>query len=184
MGLTHFPNGLSSFGVPVLPDTDVQLGKVWGDTYFVDATNGNDGYDGKTPTSAFATIQAAVDACTTNQGDRIFVRDGSYTESVTIGKNRINLIGEGRGVTLTGATNAKPTLSVGGSNCTIANMSFAGVDAGVDLTIPFKTFQVYADNLIDGGLDYTYLDGVEGSDVINGVIDGNRYDGQYFAEII
>lgn len=58
------------------------------------------------------------------------------------------------------------------------------VDAGVDLTIPFKTFQVYADNLIDGGLDYTYLDGVEGSDVINGVIDGNRYDGQYFAEII
>lgn len=132
MPITHFPHGVSSYGVPVLPDLGARLGKVWGTTYFVDTTNGSNSNDGKEPDKAFSTIQKALDSCTADKGDRVYVRNGSYTETLGLSKDGVSLIGESHGVIVTGSTNAEPTLSVSGTNCLVANMSFAGVDTGVD----------------------------------------------------
>lgn len=56
MGLTNFPNGVSSFGVPVLPGPTV-FGNVW----FVDTTTGRSG-NGTSPDQSFSTMARALDA--------------------------------------------------------------------------------------------------------------------------
>jgi len=131
---TNFQHGLRSYGIPVIPG--MMTGKVWGDTYFVDGTNGSDSHSGKGPDAAKATIQAALNACTTGKGDRVFVRDGAYAETLTMSKNGVMLIGQSiSGVVVTGATDATDTLVISGNECTVANMGFRGYDTGSDLSL-------------------------------------------------
>lgn len=63
MALTNFPNGLSSFGVPVLPA--VPTIKPWSTFYFVDASNfsqaASDGNDGLSPDTPLSTMGRAFD---------------------------------------------------------------------------------------------------------------------------
>ena len=89
MGLTRYPHGLSSFGIP-LPDGG-RFSSPWNTTYFVDGDNGNDGNVGTEPTRSFKTIQKAVNAST--GGDVIYIRPKQYknatgfqryTEDVTV----------------------------------------------------------------------------------------------------
>jgi len=55
-----------------------------GNIYYVDSAVGSDSYDGLLPEHAFATIDAAIDACTTDNGDIIYVMQGhSETKSAT-----------------------------------------------------------------------------------------------------
>ena len=79
MGLTHFPHGVSSFGVPVLPG--VGSGIYSGDTFFVDSGAGSDSNLG-TFEKPFGTIDYAVGKCTANNGDTIYVKEG-HVEAVT-----------------------------------------------------------------------------------------------------
>ena len=79
MGLTHFPNGVSSFGVPVLPG--VGSGIYSGDTFFVDSGAGSDSNLG-TFEKPFGTIDYAVGKCTASNGDTIYVKEG-HAEAVT-----------------------------------------------------------------------------------------------------
>lgn len=56
MSLTHFPHGVSSFGVPIMGSgRDIS-----GSTYFVDNNSGNDGNDGSSWERAFKTLQKAA----------------------------------------------------------------------------------------------------------------------------
>ena len=91
--LTDFPNGVSSFGTPVVGGLNFGL------TYFVDGTNGNDLNAGTSYDEAFATIQAAVTkqiANTNSLGDVIYVLPGTYAESVYAPTfNNCSLIGTG-----------------------------------------------------------------------------------------
>lgn len=63
MALTNFPNGLSSFGVPVLPA--VPNIKPWATYYFVDASNfsqaASDGNDGLSPDTPLSTMERAFE---------------------------------------------------------------------------------------------------------------------------
>lgn len=63
MALTNFPNGLSSFGVPVLPA--VPNIKPWATYYFVDASNfsqaASDGNDGLSPDTPLRTMGRAFE---------------------------------------------------------------------------------------------------------------------------
>lgn len=60
---------------------------------YVDPT-GSDARDGLSWTTPFATIQAAVDASVSGQGDRIYIMPGTYDENVVIeGKDYLSLIG-------------------------------------------------------------------------------------------
>lgn len=65
-----------------------------GEVFYVDGTGGNDLFDGKSWGRAKATIQAAVDAA--SPWSTIFVKHGTYDETVTIAKRSIRLAGESR----------------------------------------------------------------------------------------
>lgn len=75
MAITNFPNGVSSFGAPVMNN---KYAGWWGNkVWYVDDISGADGYDGKTPTRAKATIQGAIDVA--GSQDTIFVRPRDVT---------------------------------------------------------------------------------------------------------
>lgn len=69
--MTNFPNGISSMGVPVGGD------RVFGDTWFVDPTNGSDGNTGKTRDRAFETLTQAF--LVVSHYDTIKCAAGNYT---------------------------------------------------------------------------------------------------------
>lgn len=71
MPLTNFPNGVSSFGQPVLPGS---FGVPFtGDVWFVDPVNGSDGNNGQSPTRAFATLYKAHAAATSGNNDVVYL---------------------------------------------------------------------------------------------------------------
>lgn len=76
--LTNYPNGVSSFGIPVMPGLPATTGSV----FFVDSATGADGNDGTSPDSALATIDTAIGKCTANKGDVILVMP-NHSETVT-----------------------------------------------------------------------------------------------------
>lgn len=95
MSLTNYPNGVSSFGVPLTGQIPMVLGVSGvGNIYFVDATNGSDGNNGKSPQKAFATAEVAYAAAAS--GDTIALST-SATHSIALGinhtKSRINWVG-------------------------------------------------------------------------------------------
>lgn len=90
---TNFPNGVTSFGVPVmgagLPST---FGQVW----FVDYRNGSDDNNGKSTDRAFKTLSKAYDKAVTNRNDVIAIDGDSTvveTAMITWAKNRIHVVG-------------------------------------------------------------------------------------------
>jgi hypothetical protein len=98
MPFTNFPNGVTSFGIPMVgvwisiprggANTRDQ-GQVW----FVDNVNGADGQTGTDPTNALKTIGRALTLAQSGTGDTIFVAPGSYTELVVVTKDYISIIG-------------------------------------------------------------------------------------------
>jgi len=80
--VTRFPNGVSSFGVPILPGIGGNMFS--GDVYWVDSgnTEAADGSGGGSKSQPFKTIDFAVGQCTASNGDVIIVMPG-HTETVT-----------------------------------------------------------------------------------------------------
>lgn len=73
---------------------------VYGNSWYVDAGVGSDSNVGNTPTTAFATIGAAVDAATTNNDDVIFLSANTahaLTDMLTVSKSRLHFVGTGVG---------------------------------------------------------------------------------------
>lgn len=95
MPITNFPNGVSSFGVPLVGSG---LPLMPGNIFFVDPDTGNDtSYDGKSPDTPFATIAKAVASCTTNNDDVIVLSTNTahtLTSMLTISINRVHFIGD------------------------------------------------------------------------------------------
>lgn len=80
MALTKFPNGVSSFGIPV----GGSIPFIKGTTFFVDPANGSSLNDGQAPDTAFATLKTAYDACTSGAGDGIIlISQGTTTAGCT-----------------------------------------------------------------------------------------------------
>ena len=75
MGLTNYPNGVTSFGVPIIGSG--RFSSPFATHYFVDGDNGSDSNSGKEPSLAKKTIQAAVTAA--SGGDVIYIAPKSYT---------------------------------------------------------------------------------------------------------
>lgn len=67
MALTNFPNGITSFGVPLLGGVGgIPLTGTW---YFVDPANGSDSNDGLSPSSALTTLYMAHSKMTAGKND-------------------------------------------------------------------------------------------------------------------
>src|SRR3990172_3618867 len=105
MTITPFPNGVSSFGVPVLGGgTIVTTGKIW----FVDSVTGGNGNSGKDPQHALATIDYAVGLCTANKGDYIIVMPG-HNEAIISATSLVSDV-EGVAIQGLGVGRSRPTL--------------------------------------------------------------------------
>lgn len=136
MPMTNFPQGVSSFGVPI-----IGAGPLFttGSVYFVSnatpgASDGNLGTDAERP---LATIQAAVRKCVANRGDHIVVGSGhaetlTTTGQITVDVAGVTIVGVGFGaarpaLTFAGSTAAR--MLVTAPNVTIQNLLFLG---GID----------------------------------------------------
>ena len=139
MGLTNFPNGLTSFGIPMVGAAPIpnKNGKV----LFVDGTNGADGNKGTDPTLPLASLTRAL--ALANPFDVIYVfpkkmavtdtDPGSYAEGATVSVPQVSIIGTtwnrtqgGLPQIKTGTTTTAPVITVAAPGVLIANIGVNG----------------------------------------------------------
>lgn len=127
MTITNFPNGVSSFGVPVIgggiPASN-------GTYYFVDYTNGSDSYDGTDMEYPLKTIAEAYDRVTTNKDDVIVLMGNAthvLTEMLSVTKNRVHFVGMDGTFGRMYGQNAKVSLGVTTAATDIATIQNTGV---------------------------------------------------------
>ena len=82
MSLTNFPNGVTSFGIPLVGNVPTS---VYGNNLFVDTERGSDGNKGDSRTRAFATMTKALSMVKT--GDVVFLT-GDVREEI-VGSNLV-----------------------------------------------------------------------------------------------
>jgi hypothetical protein len=130
MGLTAFPNGVSSFGVPVV-GSGPSIPASTGTYFFVDSSTGSNSNSGRDKDHPVATITYALTLCTASKGDVIVVMPG-YTETVTaaitLSKAGVYVIGLGWGnlrPTITGNF-AGDAMTITAANVVVDNIRFAG----------------------------------------------------------
>ena len=121
MGLTHFPHGVSSFGMPQIGVGEETM--TTGNVFFVGSavTGASDGNAATSPDRPMATIDAAMAKCTANNGDIIFVMPGHSedpTASIAMDVAGVWIRGLGWG-------SDRPTVTFGALAATVA-MSAAG----------------------------------------------------------
>lgn len=141
MGLTNFPNGISSMGVPV-------NGGITGSVFYVSSTSGSDGNKGTDTGKPFATINKAVSACTANKGDVIYLMPGhvedladtSTTGAIDLDVAGISVIGLGNGSLRPRIdfNHADSDFIVGANNILVQNMDFEATVTGVKLGVAIE----------------------------------------------
>ena len=150
MGLTNFPYGITSFGIPVLGS--VAGIPFTGNYWFVKPISGLDGNAGNSPQRALKTLTEALTRVTNNNNDVVFLIAEGNTASATTDyqsatltwdKNLTHLVGvcapsnygpRARIAQLSTATGVSPLINVTGNNCYFANFSvFHGVDDATSL---------------------------------------------------
>jgi hypothetical protein len=145
MGLTNYPGGLASFGVPVLPN-GIPFGPT-SKTFFVAPNSGGDGNRGTDIKRPLDTLSKAQTLATADSNDVVYLISQSNTAANTTdyqssalawAKDGVHLIGVNSGnvlasrsriAQLSTATNVDDLFTVSADNCLIANIHvFHGVD--------------------------------------------------------
>lgn len=110
-------------------DLRALLGLGTGNIFYVDSAIG--GSTGVSRATAVATIDAAVNLCTTNNGDNILVCEGhsealTAADGVDVDLHGITIVGLGNGIQrgLLDYTNANGEFVIAGDNVTIRNLAF------------------------------------------------------------
>ncbi len=128
--VTNFPNGISSFGMTVIPNVggEVYSGNVW----FVDSgdNNGSDGaHEPGNRLEPYSTLDAAVSrsgvVSGANNGDVIFVLPG-HSESITTAGG-LDLDVAGLTIVFLGKGNARGTITFAGSATTDMDVDAADI---------------------------------------------------------
>ena len=144
MSYTNFPNGITSFGVPVTGGMMPTCGNI----YFVKPYSGSDSNDGTEPGKAFKTLTKAHAAATANQNDIIYMYAESNTAAnttdyqstvLTWSKNSVHLIGVNAGQRMSHRSRiafvstydtATPLVTVSANGCLFANIEMLEGVAG------------------------------------------------------
>ena len=127
MSITNFPQGVSSFGLPVMGGGGIPA--MYGDVWFVDARNGSDDNDGKSKDRAFKTLSQAHTKATSNNNDVVLIDgDSQITEDsmITWSKNRIHVVGLGGGF-MTGQRSRLGFSTTGNASVSAATITLTGV---------------------------------------------------------
>lgn len=106
--ITNYPNGVSSFGIPLIGSGNIPVTS--GAYYFVDGSNGSDAFNGTATDTAFKTIAFAVSKAVAN--DVILVLPGTYSEVVTASVAGVRIIGLGSATKSVQWTSATDTVSL------------------------------------------------------------------------
>ena len=161
---TDFPNGVSSFGVPVLGGSILTTGNI----FFVDsgASNAVDTPANGSKRQPYATIDYAIGRCTANNGDHIVAMPG-HTETITAAGGvdfdvaGVTLIGLGRGANQARITSTSATgdIDIDAADITIEGMVFtSGVsDNAVGIDVNAQNFTVRNCRFEQGGTDLNTL---------------------------
>jgi hypothetical protein len=153
MTITNFPNGISSFGMPVMGSSFVTQGDFW----FVKPSSGSDAWDGTTPATAKKTLAGALAAATANQNDIVFLMAESNTSASTTdyqsttldwNKDLVHLIGVGspspmsnraRVALISTYVTASNLFTLSADGCIVHNIAFF---AGVASANPLGAFKL------------------------------------------
>lgn len=134
---TNYPNGITSYGLPVLPGA---VRPYTGNVFFVCSVTGSNGNNGKSPASPFSTLVYALTQTTASNDDVVFVMRGhaeSITGAATIACSKIGVsiigLGNGRQRPVFTWTATDSTWTVSAANVSISNCVFVltGIDAVV-----------------------------------------------------
>lgn len=166
MGLTRFPNGISSFGVPVFgtgsPTIPITLGNYW----FVNGAIGTDDPAfGTEKDKPFDTIDYAIGKCSAY--DVIIVAPG-HTETIskaggiTADVTGITIVGLGTGLKrplVTMDTAATTTVAVSAASVTIDNIIFSAnyADIATAVAVSAKDFTLKNCSFLETATDMNFL---------------------------
>jgi len=87
-------------------------------------------------TGDFTDIQSAIDDLPSG-GGVVYVKEGSYTEDVTVSGNNISIIGSGYSSSLTCSTASNPALTISGNYCYVDKMLLKGQAADTPSIVSF-----------------------------------------------
>lgn len=159
MPLTNFPNGVTSFGIPLIGSGPVLT---TGAVFFVSSVTGNNGNIGTDATKPFATIAYALTKCTANNGDHIICMPG-HTETYTgadgldINVAGVTILGIGRGSnrpTFNFTTAGAADMNISANNVALSNFLFTG---GVDALS--SIVDISGDDIYLGDIEYRDVTG-------------------------
>ena len=176
MSLTEYPQGVSSFGMPIIGIGEETM--TTGNVFFVDsgAARAADGNAMTDPKKPGATIDAAIARCTANNGDIIFVMPGhdeNPLASITMDVAGVWIRGLGWGAsrpTVTfGATAA--TLSMEAASCRVSNIRF---DLGTVATTVTNAVAVTATDCIIENIETVSHASSQFTNIVSVIATGTR----------
>lgn len=148
MGMTDFPNGITSFGIPIFGGGIMSQGKAW----FVKPYSGSDGNSGESADKAFKTLAKALSSATANRNDVVYLFAESNTaanttdyQSATLDWNKdlVHLVGVGAPVNVSNRSRvaflstydtASNLFTLSADGCIVSNISFFAGVAGTNPT--------------------------------------------------
>lgn len=142
MGLTNFPNGITSFGVPIFGGGQDISGK----TFFVDANRANSGGDGESWDTAYKTIAvglAASHAQISKSSNRAWAKRNTVyycgdaiSETLVLAAEKTDLIGVGTDINSLPKITGNFTIGTARSGFRIINMGFIPTTTAPVITFP------------------------------------------------
>jgi hypothetical protein len=205
MGLTNFPQGISSYGLPVVGGDS--LPTTLGNVFYVNSVTGNAGNDGTSPSNPLVTIDAAIGKCTANKGDIVVVmpehsENISSATSLVVDVAGVSIIGLGRGRNRPQLhfTNTAGSIEMDAANTRLSNVVLLASVSAVVVGINVDADGVMLDNLefgyVDTGDDFVTMvdvDAFDYTEIINcrflteaaaGCAEALRLDDCHFVRII
>ena len=145
MTLTKYPNGVSSFGLPVIGGAFTSTGKA----FFVDSNTGSNSYDGISKSDPFSTVTYALTKCTANKGDIIYCMPGHVEPAdVDVNKAGVTIIGIGHGY-------LRPRFQL--VTNTSASLTISSCDVTIENIVVFSTIAAIAHAVEVNADDFTIL---------------------------
>jgi hypothetical protein len=180
MSLTNFPNGITSFGIPII-GSGAQIPATTGKYFFVHSGTGSNDNSGTTPDSPLATLDNALGKCRDSKMDVIVLMPG-HSETIT-GAGGITLDKIGVYVVGLGTYDLRPRFLMDGgttvtalitaANCSIENCIFAAGHADVAIwgKVTAKGCKIKNCLFEQNVIDENWVD------IIHAGTDDNDYDG-------
>ena len=142
MSFTNFPNGITSFGVPIFGGGHDISGK----TFFVDANRANSGGDGKSWDTAYKTIAAGLAAShadislSSNRAwakrNTVYYCGDAISETLVLAAEKTDLIGVGSDVGSMPKVTGNFTIGTAVSSFRVINMGFVPTTTAPVITFP------------------------------------------------